>query len=86
LRAPGGRDLGVPPGDLVAPLLALARGRRPAPTPTAHAGHGPEEETPGLVPAWPALGRAEAALSARGGLALAGIAAALAVLLIALVG
>ena len=86
LRAAGGRDLGVPPGDLVAPLLALARGRRPAPTPTAHAGHGPEEETPGVVPAWPALGRAEAALSARGGLALAGIAAAFALLLIALVG
>jgi hypothetical protein len=34
----------------------------------------------------PALGRAEAALPARGGLALAGIAAALAVLLFVLVG
>ncbi len=85
-RAAGGRDLAVPPGDLLAPLLALARGRHPAPTPTTHAGHGPEEGTLAIVPACPPLGQAEAALAARGGLALAGIAAGLAVLLIALVG
>lgn len=85
-RAAGGRDLAIPPGDLLAPLLKLARARHRAPRPTAYAGHGPEDDNLSIVPAWPALGRAEAALSARGGLALAGIAAALAILLIALVG
>ena len=85
-RAAGARDLAVPPGDLLVPLLALARARRPVPKPTADAGHGPEYVTLTIVPAWPALVRAEAALSARGGLALAGIAAALALLLIAMVG
>lgn len=85
-RAARGRDLVVPPGDLLAPLLALARARRRASRPTAYAGHRPEEEILVIVPAWPALGRAEAGLSARGGLALVGIAAALALLLIAVVG
>ncbi len=88
-RAAGGREFTVPPGDLLVPLLALARGR-PTPAPAAethaHAGHGPETGVQAVVPSWPALGRAEAALSAQGGLALAAIAAALAVLLIALVG
>ena len=82
-RAAGGREFTVPPGDLLVPLLALARGR-PPPAPAAHAGHGPEAEAQAVVPSWPALGRAEAALSARGGLALAAIAAALAALLIGL--
>ena len=83
-RAAGGREFTVPPGDLLVPLLALARGRpQPAPATTAHAGHGPETGVQAVVPSWPALGRAEATLSARGGLALAAIAAALAVLLIA---
>lgn len=85
-RAAGGRDLAVPPGDLLAPLLALARGRRRVPMPTAYAGHGSENDNLSIVPVLPALGRAEAALPARGGLAVAGIAAALAVLLIALAG
>lgn len=85
-RTAARRDLAVPPGDLLAPLLALARARRAAPTPAAYADHGAEDDNLTVVPAWPALDRAETALSARGGLALAGIAVALAVLLIALVG
>jgi hydrogenase-4 component B len=82
-RSAGGRGFTVPPGDLLVPLLALAR-QGPPPVPAAHAGHGPEDEAQAVVPSWPALGRAEAALSTRGGLALAGIAAALAALLIGL--
>ena len=86
-RTDGGLKFTVPPGDLLVPLLALARGRpRPAPAAAAHADHGPEQGVPSVVPSWPALGRAEATLSARGGLALAAVGAALAVLLIALVG
>ena len=82
-RWAGGREFTVPPGDLLGPLLALARGR-PAPAAPAHAAHRPDEEAQAVVPSWPALGRAEAALSARGGLTLAAIAVALAGLLIAL--
>ncbi|MBN9203646.1 complex I subunit 5 family protein [Methylibium petroleiphilum] len=83
----GGREFTVPPGDLLVPLLALARGRPPpAPAAAAHAGHGPEEGVQAVVPSWPALGRAEAALSARGGLALAAIGVALALLLMAMAG
>lgn len=82
-RSAGGREITVPPGDLLVPLLALAR-RRPTPAPPAHAGHGPHEQGQAVVPSWPALDRAEAALSARGGLALAAVAAALAALMIGL--
>lgn len=86
-RAVGEREFTVPPGDLLVPLLARAGGRpQAAPATTAHAGHGPDSGVQAVVPSWPALGRAEATLSARGGLALAAVAAALAMLLITLVG
>ena len=85
-RSAGGRDFAIPPGDLLAPLLALARAQRQAPGPAIYAGHGREDDKLTVVPAWVALGRAEAALSSRGGLALAGVATALAVLLLSLLG
>lgn len=86
-RLAGTWEFTVPPGDLLAPLLALARARGRAPAPVAHdAGHhGPQAgQAPAAVRDWPALGRAEAALSARGGVVLAGLAAALAGLLMLL--
>lgn len=66
--------------------LPTARRRRPVAMPMASAGHESESDNLSSVPEWPTLGRAEAALSTRGGLALAGVATALAVVLIALVG
>lgn len=78
--------LAVPPGDLLAPFLALARRRGPEPMPSAHAGRECEDVDSSMGPALPTLGRAEAALPALGGFALTAIAAALVILLMALVG
>lgn len=81
----GGRPAAftVPPGDLLAPLLARSRARRPT-QPPAYGHHGSEPSAEIAVPVWPRLARAEAALASGGGLAMACIGAALAVLLIAL--
>lgn len=82
-RKDGPAAFTVAPGDLLAPLLARARARSRLPAP-AHHDRGPEPSAEITVPTWPRLARAEAALSTGGGLALAGIGAALAALLIAL--
>lgn len=85
-RSPGADWFMVPPGDLLVPLLALAR-KAAASTPDGHgpalghAGHGAEPVAQTTVPSWPWLARAESALAGGGGLALALLGAAMVALL-----
>lgn len=86
-RNRGAHSLLVPPGDLLVPLLALARAAAGSKTggqgpPTGHAEHGCEPVAQATVPSWPWLARAESALAGGGGLALAFLGAAMVALLI----
>ena len=86
-RRVGADGFTVPPGDLLVPLLALARAvagsKRHQQVPTAgHAEHGTEEVAQATVPSWPGLARAESALTGGAGLALALLGAAMVALLI----
>lgn len=74
--------LTVPPGDVLAPLLARSRARRADPPPV-HADHGPDFSAEITVPAWPRLRSAEAVLATRSGFVLALLALMLTVALLA---
>ena len=86
-RSPGADAFAVPPGDLLVPLLALARAvagskRVGHGSAAGHTEHGAEPVAHATVPSWPWLARAESALASGGGLALALLGAAMVVLLI----